>query len=47
MFVMGVNQEKYDAKSMDVISNASCTVSGCGGVQSGLGLGRAAGQGPQ
>ncbi|PSC70064.1 glyceraldehyde-3-phosphate type I [Micractinium conductrix] len=25
MFVMGVNHEKYDAKSMDVVSNASCT----------------------
>ena len=33
MFVMGVNQEKYDAKSMDVVSNASCTVSGCCGVR--------------
>ena len=27
MFVMGVNHEKYDAKSMDIVSNASCTVS--------------------
>ncbi len=26
MFVMGVNHEKYDAKSQDVVSNASCTV---------------------
>jgi len=25
MFVMGVNHEKYDAKTMDVVSNASCT----------------------
>ncbi|CAL8472175.1 g11717 [Coccomyxa elongata] len=25
MFVMGVNEEKYDPKTMDVISNASCT----------------------
>ena len=25
MFVMGVNQERYDPRSMDVISNASCT----------------------
>ncbi|EDV23887.1 expressed hypothetical protein [Trichoplax adhaerens] len=25
MFVMGVNHTKYDAKSMDVVSNASCT----------------------
>jgi len=25
MFVMGVNEDKYDAASMDVISNASCT----------------------
>jgi glyceraldehyde 3-phosphate dehydrogenase len=25
MFVMGVNHEKYDAKSQDVVSNASCT----------------------
>jgi len=25
MFVMGVNQEKYDAASMNVVSNASCT----------------------
>ena len=25
MFVMGVNNEEYDAASMDVISNASCT----------------------
>jgi hypothetical protein len=27
MFVMGVNNEKYDAKTMDIVSNASCTVS--------------------
>ncbi len=27
MFVMGVNNEKYDPKTMDVVSNASCTVS--------------------
>jgi len=25
MFVMGVNEDKYDAKSMHVVSNASCT----------------------
>jgi len=25
MFVMGVNQEKYDPKTMNIISNASCT----------------------
>ena len=25
MFVMGVNNEKYDSKTMDVVSNASCT----------------------
>ncbi len=25
MFVMGVNEDKYDPKSMDVVSNASCT----------------------
>jgi len=25
MFVMGVNEEKYDSKSMAVVSNASCT----------------------
>jgi len=25
MFVMGVNQEKYDSKTMSVVSNASCT----------------------
>jgi len=25
MFVMGVNQDKYDPKSMNIISNASCT----------------------
>jgi glyceraldehyde-3-phosphate dehydrogenase/erythrose-4-phosphate dehydrogenase len=25
MFVMGVNQEKYDPKSHNVVSNASCT----------------------
>merc|ERR1719516_798274 len=25
MFVMGVNEGKYDGKSMDVVSNASCT----------------------
>ncbi|KAL4437828.1 hypothetical protein ABPG77_005740 [Micractinium sp. CCAP 211/92] len=25
MFVMGVNNEKYDPKTMDVVSNASCT----------------------
>ncbi|KAI3425155.1 hypothetical protein D9Q98_008926 [Chlorella vulgaris] len=25
MFVMGVNNEKYDAKTMDIVSNASCT----------------------
>jgi len=25
MFVMGVNEEKYDASSMNVVSNASCT----------------------
>jgi glyceraldehyde 3-phosphate dehydrogenase len=25
MFVMGVNEEKYDPRSMDVVSNASCT----------------------
>jgi hypothetical protein len=30
MFVMGVNHDKYDAKSMDVVSNASCTVSSRG-----------------
>lgn len=27
MFVMGVNHDKYDAKTQDVVSNASCTVS--------------------
>jgi glyceraldehyde 3-phosphate dehydrogenase len=25
MFVMGVNQEKYDPATMDIVSNASCT----------------------
>ena len=25
MFVMGVNEDKYDGASMDVVSNASCT----------------------
>eukprot|EP00803_Ostreobium_quekettii_P007550 evm.model.scf_2008.4 EVM.evm.TU.scf_2008.4 scf_2008:20822-26637(+) len=25
MFVMGVNEDKYDASSMDIVSNASCT----------------------
>jgi len=25
MFVMGVNEDKYDPRSMDVVSNASCT----------------------
>ena len=25
MFVMGVNEKKYDSSSMDVVSNASCT----------------------
>jgi len=25
MFVMGVNEDKYDAASMDIVSNASCT----------------------
>ena len=25
MFVMGVNEDKYDPSSMDVVSNASCT----------------------
>jgi len=25
MFVMGVNEDSYDARSMDVVSNASCT----------------------
>jgi glyceraldehyde-3-phosphate dehydrogenase type I len=25
MFVMGVNQEKYDSKTMNIVSNASCT----------------------
>lgn len=25
MFVLGVNEEKYDAKTMHVVSNASCT----------------------
>mgnify|MGYP001124729747 CR=1 FL=1 len=25
MFVMGVNEDKYDPKSMNVVSNASCT----------------------
>ena len=25
MFVMGVNNDKYDSKTMDVVSNASCT----------------------
>lgn len=25
MFVMGVNEKKYDSNSMDVVSNASCT----------------------
>lgn len=25
MFVMGVNEEKYDPKSQDIVSNASCT----------------------
>jgi glyceraldehyde 3-phosphate dehydrogenase len=25
MFVMGVNQKKYDSKTMNVVSNASCT----------------------
>lgn len=25
MFVMGVNEKKYDSRSMDVVSNASCT----------------------
>ena len=25
MFVMGVNEDKYDPKTMDVVSNASCT----------------------
>jgi hypothetical protein len=25
MFVMGVNEEKYDPATMDVVSNASCT----------------------
>ena len=25
MFVMGVNEKKYDGRSMDVVSNASCT----------------------
>ena len=25
MFVMGVNEGKYDSKTMDVVSNASCT----------------------
>ena len=25
MFVMGVNEEKYDAATMHVVSNASCT----------------------
>lgn len=25
MFVMGVNQDKYDPKSHNVVSNASCT----------------------
>ena len=46
MFVMGVNQEKYDAATMTVVSNASCTVSvrGVRGVRgvgcAGYGLGR-------
>ena len=45
MFVMGVNHEKYDAKTMNVVSNASCTVSvwearwgGCGCVCGGGGI---------
>ena len=25
MFVMGVNEEKYDPKKDDIVSNASCT----------------------
>ena len=25
MFVMGVNEKKYESSSMDVVSNASCT----------------------
>ncbi len=25
MFVMGVNEDKYDPSTMDVVSNASCT----------------------
>lgn len=25
MFVMGVNEKKYDGSSMNVVSNASCT----------------------